>query len=691
MARAVGTSGAPRQPPPATLRGSFGSGRPRPSGGPLAQPGPRAWPQGRGCPAPLAGMFRASDIFGRTAGGAERPSVVKTASDAPGGKRLLSTGSAGPVSRTWDPASGQFVEDEIPAEVQHLMGLGKRARAGPAPEQTQGAAWGEGHGLKEPRVLNPVGLAPPQSRGQAGGSKVAHPEVDRNAPSVEYRGFSKVDLNDRYFERQNCQINGRPTYWGVDGQYFIYWQGPLSRWSICDVGSLAAVRAGQLPGWAYKQDHRHLSGAAGWMEAWDGSWREPEIEVCFRSAAGHKPQWEDPTAQQAVSAVEFRGFAMRELSARYLLRPSEMLQGKPSYWDPSGVYFLYWQQQMRRWAICDLKCIEAVREGQCPGWAYRRDSGHFANACGWVEMRDSEWTDAKVETAVISTCSKGLKVELSGFGKQELNTQYVERPDEVVQGRVTFWDPSDSYFIYWQSAMKRWAVCDLVSLPQAKAGDPPGWAFRTDSQHFTRSAGVWMEAHGREWRRAEVACTVLEGTVRPDAAAVKTEQAADDARLSAEQYKTLVRRVYEQKNPGKLPDLPAILDRYEGTEHELFSMVCEKYQVDADEFAAAEAAAKAAEEQPPGGEEEEEEYAHLAGAECPELTAREYATLVQNVYLRHNAKKLSDMGRLLVKYKGRERELLHEVCAKYGESPAVLHARCEREKRQAPAAVAEPV
>jgi len=40
---------------------------------------------------------------------------------------------------------------------------------------------------------------------------------------------------------------------------------------------------------------------------------------------------------------------------------------------------------------------------------------------------------------------------------------------------------------------------------------------------------------------------------------VKTEQAADDAQLSADQYKTLVRRVYEQKNPGKLPDLPAIL------------------------------------------------------------------------------------------------------------------------------------
>lgn len=637
---------------------------------------------------PFEGMFRASDIFRRTPGAkSDRPSVITATSDATAGKRLLSTGISGPVTRTWDPAHGQFVEDEIPAEVQHLMGLGKRARTGPAPEQPQGAAWGE---LKEPRVLNPVGLAPPRS---SGGPKAARPEVERNAPSVEYRGFSKVDLNDRYFEKPSCQINGRPTYWGGDGQYFIYWQGQLSRWSICDVGSLAAVRAGQLPGWAYQQDHRHLSGAAGWMEAWDGSWREPEIEVCFRSAAGHKPQWEDPAAQQSVSAVEFRGFAMRELSARFLLKPSEVLQGKPSYWDPSGVYFLYWQQQMRRWAICDLKCIEAVREGQCPGWAYRRDAGHFANACGWMEMRDSEWTDAKVETAVISTCTKGLKVELSGFGKQDLNTEYIERPNEVVQGRMTFWDPSDSYFIYWQSAMKRWAVCDLASLSQAKAGDPPGWAFRTDSQHFTRSDGTWMEPDGREWRKANVTCTVLEGTVRPDAASlVKAEQTADDDQPTGEQYKTLVRRVYELKNPGKLPDLPAILDRYEGTEHELFSMVCEKYKVDADEFASAELATRggpAAEEEPGG--DDGEEYAHLAGAECPELTTKEYATHVQSVYLRHNAKKLADIGRLLAKYRGRERELFHEVCAKYGESPAIFHARCEKEKGQAPAAVAEPV
>lgn len=381
---------------------------------------------------------------------------------------------------------------------------------------------------------------------------------------------------------------------------------------------------------------------------------------------------------------------MQELNARYLLKPDEVLQGKPSYWHTSGVFFIYWQQQMRRWAICDLKCIDAVREGQCPGWAYRRDSSFFANARGWIEMRDSEWIDATmVETAVISSCPKGLKVELNGFSKQELNTQYTERSDEMVQGRATFWDSTDTYFIYWQSTMKRWAVCDRLSLPQAKAGDLPGWAFRADSQHFSRSAGSWMESWGREWRKVDVTCTVLEGTVRPDAVSVKAE-ASDSGDLTSEQYSTLVRKVYELKNPGKSPDVPQIVAKYEGREHELFALVCEKYQVDADEFISAEL--PPAKDGPEADGDGEDDYSHLAGAECPgSLSALEYGSLVQVVYLRHNAVKLADMGRLLAKYRGRERQLLIEVCAKYGENPAIVHARHQKENRPQQPLAAEPV
>mmetsp|Transcript_36089 Transcript_36089/g.114731 ORF Transcript_36089/g.114731 Transcript_36089/m.114731 type:complete len:626 (-) Transcript_36089:123-2000(-) len=622
-------------------------------------------------------MFRASDIFGRKPGSAPDRPMVKAKAMATQKRMAPATG---PISRTWDPATGQYVEDELPADVMELMGVKKKVKAEVKPEpevKDEKGAW------QKAKALGPaaVGMAPRGRVAAVAGAPAG--QVDTTAPSVEYRGFSKVDLNDRYYERPEIVVHGRPTYWAADSQFFIYWQGEVQRWSICDGPSWPAVKAGQLPGWAYKEDHRHLCQASGWMEAWNGEWRQPELEVTYRSASHHKPQWEDPVVQKSITALEFHGFTMKELNTRYLLRADEVIQGRPSYWDNSGVYFIYWQQQTRRWAICDLKCMEAVRAGQCPGWAYRSDAGHFANACGWMEMRANQWVDAILETAVVGACTKGLKVELSGFFKQELNTQFAEKADDEIQGRASYWDPSGTYFIYWQSSMKRWAICDKVSLQPAKSGLAPGWAYRTDSQHFAKSSG-WMEAWGREWKDVSVTCMVLEGTVRDTASLVKQELneeggAESGTLLSVEQYHALVTKVYEQKNATKLPDLPYLFEKYKGREHELFRQVCEKYETDPDELAAELPAAAAAKE------EEADEFAHLENEDMPDLSAAEYAVLVQNVYERYNPKKLQDMGRLLARYKGRERELYHEVCKKYDTHPAKFHARQLRE-RQAEAA-----
>merc|ERR1719510_1491423 len=76
-----------------------------------------------------------------------------------------------------------------------------------------------------------------------------------------------------------------------------------------------------------------------------------------------------------------------------------------------------------------------------------------------------------------------------------------------------------------------------------------------------------------------------------------------------------------------------------------------------------------------------DEYAHLEQAEVPELNAREYAILIQSVYERYNPKKLQDMGRLLQKYRNRERQLYHEVCKKYGTHPAKFHAKQLKEQQ----------
>lgn len=387
---------------------------------------------------------------------------------------------------------------------------------------------------------------------------------------------------------------------------------------------------------------------------------------------------------------------MKELNTRFRLRQEEIIQTRPSFWDTSGVYFIYWQQETRRWAICDLKCLDAVKQGQCPGWAYRNDSGFVANAAGWMEMREGNWLEAKLETTVVGVSVKGLKVELRGFMKQELNGQYMEKPSVEIQGHPSYWEPSGNYFIYWQSSMHRWAICDALSLPAAKSGLAPGWAYRSDSHHFAK-ASSWMEADGRDWQPTQVTCQVLEGLIRNDPALVKAEPGLEDAagtQLSMEQYHTLIRQVYERKNPEKLADLDHLLVKYQGKESELFSQACTKYEVDAEELAASlqSGGVKAMrnilerEAAPTSSAVKSEAQDGLRFtdqdlADVPALSSQGYAILVQKVYEQFKPEKLSDLARLLQKHRGKEKDLYLEVCQKYGQHPAKFHAQQKKEQQ----------
>eukprot|EP00927_Polykrikos_kofoidii_P028335 TRINITY_DN2476_c0_g1_i7.p1 TRINITY_DN2476_c0_g1~~TRINITY_DN2476_c0_g1_i7.p1 ORF type:complete len:641 (-),score=126.12 TRINITY_DN2476_c0_g1_i7:80-2002(-) len=634
-------------------------------------------------------MFRASDIFGRRPG--EKKATVATKVPAQGQKRALGPSNIGSASsRTWDPATGKWVEEELPAEVQQMIGQHtKKVKVEQGPVKIEQTVRKTG-----PRALGPaaVGL-----KSVTGDNRAPSPqEVDTGAPSVEYSGFSKVDLNERYYEKRDTAIHGKPTFWTEDAQFFLYWQGEVNRWSLCDRSSFPAVKAGQYPGWAYKEDHKHFCTAGGWMEAWHGEWKESTVEVIFRSSSASPAQWEDPALQKSITTVEFDGFTMKELSTRYYIRTNDFIQGRPSFWDSAGVYFLYWQSPMKRWAICDRKCLDAVRDGQCPGWAYRRDMGCFANACGWMERQMDTWTDAAIETSVISVSSKGLKVEFHGFQKEELNCPYSEKPDVEIQGRSSFWDQSETYFIYWQSGPQRWAICDSISLGAAKSGLTPGWAYRTDSAHFARSRG-WMEVDGADWKAATVTCTVLEGKVPYSHvnAAVKAELLHETG-IAPDQYRALIEKIYEAKNPLKLQDLDQLMEKYQDKEHELYKMICDKYEVDGQELAkeappseqpavvrpVAESDAPQEEEPPPPAKEDDGELEHLTNTECPQLSAKEYAILTQLVYEKYMPAKLADLGRLLQKYRQNERELYIQVCDKYNVHPAKWHVKNQQETLQ---------
>mmetsp|Transcript_111223 Transcript_111223/g.300002 ORF Transcript_111223/g.300002 Transcript_111223/m.300002 type:complete len:330 (-) Transcript_111223:569-1558(-) len=76
-------------------------------------------------------------------------------------------------------------------------------------------------------------------------------------------------------------------------------------------------------------------------------------------------------------------------------------------------------------------------------------------------------------------------------------------------------------------------------------------------------------------------------------------------------------------------------------------------------------------------EESTDAHAYLKDAEASFLEASEFAVMVRSLYEQHNPQKLQDMGRLLWRYKAREREFYLEICKKYAVNPVDFHARQE--------------
>lgn len=523
-------------------------------------------------------MFRASDIFGKRSGNNSDSlrEKARAQTENAGEKRPA---DAGPTTRTWDPATGEMVDEELPEEIQEMMGL-----------------------VKKPKVEQP------QTRPQRPAPAYAPP------------------------------VRQRPPQWSPQPH-------PQSR-----LPPMPPAPPPPPPAWV------------------PGTMRPAE--------PAQPPRPQGPPALK----VTMGGFRKPELNGYYSERPEQEIQGRASFWTPNQAYFIYWQRSLKRWAICDAGSLLAARGGSNPGWAYRSDARHFAKANdGWIEAVGTEWQTADVRCTVLEGSIRDdsfadeevpntLKVKFTGFQKQELNTTFEERAEEMIQGKASLWDPTKSMFLYWQRAFSRWALCGGSSLSSAKSGMAPGWAYRNDSKHFGEAAGGWMEYRDSQWQPAKAICTMLQGQLpgaevkeeAPAREATSNQQPAQDgaptiSEPTREQYKMLVRRVYEEKNQAKLPDLPHLFEKYSGREKEFFAQVCDKYEADTVALLASLGAP--------------EEPVH---PEVPDLTARQYAVLVQGIYVKYNPEKLQDLARLLQKFKDCEKELYVQVCEKYGVNPTTF-------------------
>mmetsp|Transcript_78445 Transcript_78445/g.199462 ORF Transcript_78445/g.199462 Transcript_78445/m.199462 type:complete len:272 (+) Transcript_78445:70-885(+) len=131
------------------------------------------------------------------------------------------------------------------------------------------------------------------------------------------------------------------------------------------------------------------------------------------------PAWpQDMTPEHAgkLRTVTLGGFGLAALNEEYLEGPTSefMLQGRETYWQASGDYFMYYCVRFRKWRIAGISAFSQNRNGQCfafvsDGHADRdvRDPGLIK---GWIEVENGDWA-TREEAGVVRLGTLGDQME----------------------------------------------------------------------------------------------------------------------------------------------------------------------------------------------------------------------------------------------------------------------------------------
>lgn len=125
----------------------------------------------------------------------------------------------------------------------------------------------------------------------------------------------------------------------------------------------------------------------------------------FGSEAFFPPEWQipmwpqnmDPEQAGRLWTVTLSGFKIETLNEEYLEGPTEefKMQGKETYWQASGQYFMYWCERYRKWRIASIDAFGNNKNGNCFGYvsdAYpNRDIRDTSLIKGWIEVDNGEW------------------------------------------------------------------------------------------------------------------------------------------------------------------------------------------------------------------------------------------------------------------------------------------------------------
>jgi len=111
------------------------------------------------------------------------------------------------------------------------------------------------------------------------------------------------------------------------------------------------------------------------------------------------PVWPELSLEVAgkLRTVSFGGFTTEALNEEFLEGPGEEfeVQGKETYWQVSGKYFLFWCQRFKKWRIAGISAFGKNKNGNCYGFVSDgiadRDINDPSLIKGWIEVEHGKW------------------------------------------------------------------------------------------------------------------------------------------------------------------------------------------------------------------------------------------------------------------------------------------------------------
>eukprot|EP00928_Gymnodinium_smaydae_P096577 TRINITY_DN8562_c0_g2_i1.p1 TRINITY_DN8562_c0_g2~~TRINITY_DN8562_c0_g2_i1.p1 ORF type:complete len:363 (-),score=95.53 TRINITY_DN8562_c0_g2_i1:457-1545(-) len=144
------------------------------------------------------------------------------------------------------------------------------------------------------------------------------------------------------------------------------------------------------------------------------------------------PKW--PTDMSLEEAADLRtvtlgGFKIKNLNEEYLEGPTDdfVMQGRETYWQASGEYFLYYCRRFDKWRIAAISAFGRNMDGQCFAFvsdSYRgRDITNKSLIKDWIEVEDGNWV-RRESAGVVELGRLGDQMEgLSGGDDEECSAE----------------------------------------------------------------------------------------------------------------------------------------------------------------------------------------------------------------------------------------------------------------------------